>query len=224
MLRSIFSKKRAPTAIAVFVKTSGLSPMKTRLSRTIGLKDAEVFQQLALSEISKTLGGLKNVSVYWAISEADAYYFEQWRGFSKMLQTDGDLGDKIHHVYSQLISQFSRVILIGSDAPQISKTHFEEANSCLDTHDYVLGPASDGGFWLFGGKVPLEREIWKTTPWSSPDTFKRLYAALPKSPALLETLTDVDTVDDLAEMLKEGVDLSPELRETCQRLLKTQIS
>lgn len=224
MFRRIFSKTRTPTAIAIFVKTSGLSPMKTRLSRTIGLKEAENFQRQALSEISKTLGGLKNVSVYWAISEADAYYFEQWRGFSRILQTDGNLGDKIHHVYSQLISQFSRVILIGSDAPQIRKTHFEEANSCLDTHDYVLGPASDGGFWLFGGRVPLEPKIWKSTPWSAPDTFKRLYAALPKNPALLQTLTDVDTVDDLTEMLKEGADLSLELRVTCQRLSKPPFS
>ena len=220
MLRITFSKTRTTTAVAVFVKTPGLSPMKTRLSRTIGLKDAESFQRLALSEISKTLAGLKDVSVYWAISEADAYYFEQWRGFSKILQTDGDLGDKIDHVYSQLISQFSRVIIIGSDAPQISKAHLEEAKSFLEAHDYVIGPASDGGFWLFGGKTIIERRVWKSTPWSAPDTLKALAAALPKSPALLQTLTDVDTVDDLAEMLKEGDNLSLELREMAQRHLK----
>ena len=222
MIQSIFSKTKKTTAVAVFVKTPGLSHMKTRLSRSIGLKEAENFQRQALSEISKTLGGLKNVTIYWAISEADAYYFKEWRSFSRIIQSDGDLGDKIHHVYSKLITQFGRVILIGSDAPQISKAHFEKASTYLDAQDYVIGPASDGGFWLFGGKEPLERRVWKSTPWSDPDTFHKLCESLPSTPAFLETLTDVDTVDDIAEMLKEGVDLSLKLRETCQRLLQKQ--
>lgn len=203
MMKKMQSKKRSCTAIAVFVKTPGLSHLKTRLSRSIGVAEAEDFQQLALAQLTKTLGSLKDVSIYWAISEADALHFHRWKNFSRIWQSDGDLGNKIDHVYRSLITRYSRVLIIGSDAPQIRREHLSQAESILDRQDFVLGPARDGGFWLFGGRIPVDANIWKNTPWSSPTTFPCLFESLPQTPGLLDSLSDVDTLQDIPLMLQE---------------------
>jgi rSAM/selenodomain-associated transferase 1 len=219
-------KKHYPTAIVVFVKTPGLSHLKTRLSRTIGIKEAENFQKIAILQISATLKELKNVSFYWAVSESDGLHGELWKQNSRIWQSDGDLGDKLHYVYSSLLRRHTRVLIIGSDAPQISRDHLKQAEAVLERRNFVMGPAQDGGFWLFGGRVQVSRNIWKATPWSAPNTYQVLSDALPNPPGRLEVLTDVDTLEDLSQMLKEcqslhdGGSIQREFLDTCQRIVR----
>ncbi|MCA1780503.1 MAG: hypothetical protein LC637_14330, partial [Xanthomonadaceae bacterium] len=68
----------------------------------------------------------------------------------------------------------------------------------------VLGPARDGGFWLFGANDPIPRTVWESVGYSREDTASRFVDALGGQPwKMLETLTDLDQIDDLPHVLRE---------------------
>ena len=194
--------KTMKVAIAIFVKTPGLSPLKTRLAATIGQQKAEFFYRLSLKSIVSTLREVE-ISPYWAVGEVNGLYDPLWDDFEKLHTGDGDLGDRQSHVYNKLLKTFEAVILIGADAPQLSKKFIEEAITALRSHDFVIGPATDGGYYLLGGRSKIASQAWSETPWSHENTREILVSKLDSKPHLLAMLTDVDTKSDFKCVLDE---------------------
>ena len=193
-------------AIAIFVKTPGVSLLKTRLAATIGQEKAEHFYKLSLKCIVSTLKEI-DIHPYWAIAEKQSLNHPLWNDFNRMHTGEGDLGDRQSHVYHELLKTHDGVILIGGDAPQLSVEIIEQAKEALKTHDYAIGPASDGGYYLLAGREKIPAKIWSTTPWSDTKTRETLvaqmFAQLDSKPHELSTLTDVDNEANLQTILKE---------------------
>lgn len=190
------------TAIAIFVKTPSLSPVKTRLAAGVGGAAALEFYRFSLEAVKETVR-LAKASPYWAVAEEEGCADPLWRDFPAHHTGEGCLGARQHAVYQDLLARHDRVLLIGADAPQISKDLLAQAARALDTHDFVIGSARDGGYYLFGGRISTERDIWTSVPWSTNVTRERLEAALPSKPVHLPLLTDVDTKDDLRYLRQE---------------------
>lgn len=216
-------KKIKKIAIAIFVKTPGQSPLKTRLAKTIGEQAAYQFYLLACATIQATLKKASKltdgiVQPIWAVAELGC--FAAWQEFPHIHQGDGDLGDKLHHVYSSLLNEYDGVMLIGADAPQLTAECFiDVASRHQQGAAFVLGPANDGGFYLFSGTTPVPKNVWTGNPYSSPDTLSQL---LPKIKALglteiLKTRTDIDVYEDLPAMLNETDQIDSSL--DCQKEL-----
>ncbi|MFN3313774.1 MAG: DUF2064 domain-containing protein, partial [Hyphomonas sp.] len=90
-------------------------------------------------------------------------------------------------------------IFIGSDAPDISAAHLRAAINALRRHDAVFGPASDGGFWLFGlHKGPRTCSPFQGVRWSGPHAMQDVQKRLPKTARIsrLPVLTDIDEAAD----------------------------
>lgn len=195
------------TAIAIFVKTPTLSPVKTRLAAGIGDNAAREFYHLSIEAIKEIVMKFEEADPYWAVAEEKGLTDPLWLGFPPLHTGDGELGERQHYIYEYLLANYDRVLLIGADAPQISRDILEQAIIALDTNDFVIGPARDGGYYLFGGRVSTDRKIWTSVPWSTSMTRERFEAVLPSKPTHLPILTDVDTEDDLqyikAEMPKD---------------------
>jgi len=189
-------------AVAIFVKTPSLSPVKTRLAEGIGNAKALEFYQLSLKAVQETVKS-KDAAAYWAVAEENGINDPLWQGFAALWTGEGGLGERQHHIYETLLQKHDRVLLIGADAPQLSKDILEQAIVELDTNDFVIGPARDGGYYLFGGRISTEQKIWSSIPWSTSMTRERLEAVLPSKPVHLQILTDVDTKDDLNFLAKE---------------------
>ena len=189
-------------AIAVFVKTPGLSPLKTRLAASIGTERAEDFYRLSLRSIENTLSKI-NITAYWAVGEIVGLDNPLWQRLDKIHTGDGDLGDRQSHVYHQLLKKYEAVILIGADAPQLSVKTIEKAIEKLKTHELIIGPANDGGYYLLAGRQAIQTKVWADTPWSAENTRERLIENLETTPYILNPLTDVDTEEDLETMLSE---------------------
>lgn len=191
--------------LAIFVKTPGHSPLKTRLAQAIGQDAAEMFHRHAAAAVAEvvmqaqvTMPGLV---VYWAVAEAEALEAAIWRDLPRIAQGDGDLGARMRHVCETLRQRHGRVALIGADAPQLRADDLLAACAALDTHAHALGPSEDGGFWLFATRSAVPDAAWSDTPWSQADTAERFLGALgDASVATLRRLCDVDTVDDLAAL------------------------
>ena len=91
------------------------------------------------------------------------------------------------------------VLFIGSDAPDISPGLIWQAIQSLKRHDAAFGPASDGGFWLFGAnKMPRMRSPFVNVRWSGPHAMSDVRCNLPHRAkvALLPELIDVDEAED----------------------------
>lgn len=192
------------TAIAIFVKTPSLSPLKTRLAAGVGDKAAQAFYRLSLNAVQTTVRDV-NVTPYWAVAEEGGLDNPLWKHFKSLYTGEGNLGQRQHHVYETLLKKYDQVLLVGADAPQLSKDLLEQAMLALNANDFVIGPARDGGYYLFGGRVSTPAEIWMDVPWSTSMTRERLETGLTSKPFHLPVLTDVDTENDLqyveAEML-----------------------
>lgn len=209
------------TALAIFVKTPGLSPVKTRLAAAIGSAQAEGFYRFAAAAVAAVArAAMPAVSSCWAVAERDALDHPQWPGLPALWQGNGDLGERLHRVCAQLQARHGRVLLIGADAPQISVDLLGAALTALNDSatPFVLGRAQDGGFWLFGTRVPVPETVWLAPRYSSMHAANDLIRALTPAGAIasLPTLSDVDHGDDLmalAEALEALVEPLPEQRE-----------
>lgn len=194
---------RAPTrvAIAIFVKTPGFSPIKTRLAATIGQQAAEDFHRLAAKAVAEVASDPRlartGATAVWAVAESDAMDAPAWRDMPRIAQGEGDLGVRMRRVYDTLRAEYGAALLLGADAPQIRVDDLVMACTALIANDYVLGPSEDGGFWAFGGKIAAPDDAWLRTPWSQTDTRARFVATLRGDIAGLRTLRDVDAMDDL---------------------------
>ncbi len=189
-------------ALAIFVKTPGLSPVKTRLAAGIGASAAQRFHQLAASATAEVARACEPwLTPYWAIAEAGPVAVAAWPEFASLHQGHGDLGERLHTVYARLQAHHGHVLLIGADAPQLTVASLRHALTLLDDADTpcVIGNATDGGFWLFGGRVPIASEVWCAVRYSHPNTAMQLRAALQPlgSVAVAPALTDVDEAADL---------------------------
>jgi len=192
-------------AIAIFVKTPGLSPIKTRLGRRVGRRVAEQWHRRAAAcvGISARAAGLP---VYWAVAEVDGMQDPLWQGMPCIGQGEGGLGTRMARVHTGIVERHGAGILIGADLPQIETRHLQSAANWLDASDarHVLGPARDGGFWLFGANRPLPKATWESVAYSQDDTAQRFIAAV-DAPCweLLEPMTDLDRADDLPSVRDE---------------------
>lgn len=208
---------RQSAAVAVFVKTPRLSPIKTRLAVDIGLERSAEFYHLSVTCIAATVAAVAKstgATPYWAVAEEAGLDDPLWQQFPCVSQGEGDLGDRLHTVFDELILQHTAVVLIGADSPQLTPTILKHAIQFLiDPHDhfnYVLGRTHDGGFYLFGSNAQIQQEAWSTIPYSTVNTAESLAANLLPSGNIRELarLTDVDVVEDLAILRNELLTVS----------------
>jgi hypothetical protein len=195
-------------ALAIFAKTPGLSPVKTRLAADIGVEKAEQFyrysvkciEELALSVMAETDG---DIVPYWAVGEESGLDYPLWENFDRLWTGDGGLGDRLNHVYAALLKKHDHVILIGTDSPQLSSGRIIEAYDHLrQKTGHVIGPAEDGGYYLYGGHVLLPRDLWLSVPYSVPETcavFSEKLTLFGEITYLDESF-DVDTQSDVPKL------------------------
>ncbi len=77
---------------------------------------------------------------------------QSWLGadFHYQQQTSGDIGCRMRAAIHNHQGRMRRLLLIGSDCPELTAEILLEAFTVLPTHDLVLGPAFDGGYYLIG--------------------------------------------------------------------------
>jgi hypothetical protein len=117
-------------------------------------------------------------------------------------QGGGDLGQRLERVMAA--HPRSAVLVIGTDAPSLRPPDLARAFGLLRRAPFVLGPAVDGGFWLFGARTGrLARGVFAGVRWSHPETAADLIARLPGPVARLRRLGDVDTAADWRRLAQE---------------------
>jgi len=184
----------ASHALIIFIKNPVKGLVKTRLAKTIG-------DDAALAAYIQLLQHTRSVVLQ---SDAKAYLFYDQeiqkdefleKDFHKNLQHQGDLGQRINHAFTEVFKHnHKKVLIIGSDCPDISPEIISEAFASLDDHDFCIGPTEDQGYYLLGMKemqsFPFENISWSTEKVLSQT--KEKIQSHNKTCAILQELYDVD--------------------------------
>ncbi len=190
------------TAVAVFVKTPGLSPIKTRLAKTIGQQQAERWHQLAAMAVAEVATRAAIGPVYFAVAETEGLTHPLWSDHKTLAQCDGGLGQRMAEIHRILVERHGAGLLLGADTPQIEATELITAHQWLSemAPKQIMGPASDGGFWAYGANQAIEPHHWQGVEYSRPTTRASFEAAMHEMGQWLSLAqkTDVDEAKDLA--------------------------
>ncbi len=89
-------------------------------------------------------------------------------------------------------------VQIGMDTPQVDPAELVRAAGRLDDHDAVLGPATDGGWWLLALGRPDDAERLVGVPMSRPDTGRRTVDALRAGGRRVDAVARLTDVDEAA--------------------------
>lgn len=137
------------------------------------------------------------------------YYSEEiweddvWKikDFTKKLQKGIDLGERMTHAFKDgFKAGFDKICIIGSDMYDLSQQDIENAFSKLENHDFVIGPADDGGYYLLG-MTQLLNELFQDKAWGTGTVLKHTLENLEdKDYTLLDTRNDVDLYEDIEDI------------------------
>ncbi len=198
--------------------------MKTRLAAAVGDEAAAgLYRALAeqVLEATTPLAGEYERLVFFDPPEALAAVREWLPGVRLLAQSGGDLGARMADAFARAFARgASRVAVVGTDAPGLTRRAVAEALDALDDADVVVAPSGDGGYSLVALAGP-HPEIFSGVAWSTPrvlaETCERAVAA---GLRLAETapLPDVDTLEDV-RALQGATGLPPALASAVARAL-----
>jgi rSAM/selenodomain-associated transferase 1 len=133
---------------------------------------------------------------------------EERQGVRLVDQIGDDLGSRMNQAFETLFAQgYTHGLIVGTDTPSLPLERFQQALAALESHDLVLGPALDGGYYLIGLNRPIPG-LFTEIPWSTEQVLaltQEKAGALGLKTALLAPWRDVDTIDDLQALIEAGV-------------------
>ena len=185
----------ATMRLVLFARYPEPGKAKTRLIPALGA-DGAARLHARLVERSIAVLGAVNRKFELHYTGGSHAAFEAWLGGGIALvpQVNGDLGDRLLGATNP-----APVIFFGADVPDLSIEIVEAAVRALQTHEVVIGPAADGGYYLIGMRQPMPF-LFEKMAWGSELVFGETCARLEQrgiSAARLETLHDCDRPEDL---------------------------
>jgi len=196
--------------ILFFLKYPTRGQVKTRLSAKLGSQTAIGLYKNFILDILSTLRKLNlpfKIFFYPGVAQEK---LTEWLGqqYSYVPQCGKDLGERMKNAFLHTFDNFSRIVIIGSDSPDLSQDFLRQAFRSLDTHDVVIGPASDGGYYLIGfSKKAFLPEAFDNISWSTDSVFEQTVNVLNQHRRKIYFLPqwyDVDTLDDLKSLLSRN--------------------
>lgn len=192
--------------LLVFARVPLLGRVKSRLAASIGNEAAlETYRELlAITREAVVASGVP-VTVWLAETAGPiptAAETREWPALAVQCQPVGDLGERMAAAFYHAFAEGAgRVVIIGTDCPGLRAAHLTHAFAALAEHDVVLGPATDGGYYLLGLRAPCPA-LFENKQWSTPTVLAETVAEarrLGLRVTLLAELRDVDDAADLAE-------------------------
>lgn len=186
--------------LLIFTKNPVAGKVKTRLAKDLGNEKALDIYKFLLDHTVKftsKVNSFKQVYYSDSVTENDIWNNEL---FEKRKQEGVDLGMRMQHAFNTGFQiGYGKIIIIGSDMYDIDSEVIDKAFLQLDNHDYVIGPAQDGGYYLFGMKS-LNSDVFKNKEWGTSSVLKDTLKDLDgHKVAMLETRNDVDLLDDIKD-------------------------
>lgn len=189
--------------ICIFTKPPIPGSVKTRLIPELGPERAA---ELAEAFLEDTVAMVRTLP--WAeciIAATKTFERSYFKPEEVWLQSEGDLGDRLEKVLRLALKRRPIVLAIGADSPGLPAAFLEGAREALKTADAVLGPSSDGGFYLIGLKdCPVG--VLDGIQWSHSTTLAATTAKLEQfgmKTVLINPWFDIDSHQDLERLRRQ---------------------
>jgi len=203
--------------LLVFARVPELGRVKTRLAASIGADKALAVYQAMLREL---LGGIglstpeTEVEVMWAPTEnANGDVLRRAFGERSLsMQTGATLGDRLAMAFSErfFFLRTQKIIAIGVDDPRLRRDIIDHAFGLLDSVEWVVGPAADGGYYLVGCRAAaFNTAIFTGVEWGTSSVLGTTMARIREwesTVAVLPQRYDIDVLEDLQRFMKEHAD------------------
>ncbi|MDH4186428.1 MAG: TIGR04282 family arsenosugar biosynthesis glycosyltransferase [Nitrospira sp.] len=203
------------TALVIFAKAPIPGEVKTRLCPPLTPDEAATLHgSFVLDMLERTKLAVTKLQLpfhrYLACAPSSELVFfkimEERQAVRLIDQVGEDLGQKMHHAFTQLFAKgYKQVIIVGTDVPTLPLAVYQEAFTLLSRSDVVLGPALDGGYYLIGLKKSAET-LFAGVPWSTDQVLaitQQHAKTLGLSVGLTTAWRDVDTIEDLHSLSTE---------------------
>jgi rSAM/selenodomain-associated transferase 1 len=192
--------------LLIFAREPVLGRVKTRLAADIGPAAALATYRELLALTAATVAAAQIPATVW-LAEAPTPPADptqprpEWPALPWRVQPPADsLGERMRHAFVEAFAAgAARVLIIGTDCPGLTADLLLRALDQLVTHDVVVGPAADGGYYLLG-MSELQANLFANKQWSTATVLADTLAdaaRLGLRVAQLPTLADVDSARDL---------------------------
>lgn len=202
-------KQRTGRALVVVAKAPSPGLVKTRLCPPLTPAEAATLYECLLEDIVTKMWTCRGSEFWIAYAPEGEEYFKQNFSERRLLTQRGkDLGERLHHIFVDLFNiGYEEIIVADSDSPTVPLSSIQLAYEQLRGEDYdvVLGPSSDGGYYLIGLKRPAGG-LFHSIPWSTEfvmeKTLERV-SELGLKAGLLPVAYDIDVEEDLRRLWKD---------------------
>lgn len=209
--------------IGVFAKYWESGQVKTRLGEQIGMAQAS---QIYLGFLTTLLERLAHVAdrrqlVYSPTLQKAAFsnLMQQLTegessAWDLVPQTGNDLGERLQNYSRSVLQQnSSRLVIVGTDSPNLPLSHIHAAFESLRDHDVVIGPADDGGYYLIGSNT-YQPALFENIPWSTPETLEATLDVAKQQSLTVKQMPIWYDVDDCSTLNRLQDELATRLQYT----------
>jgi len=195
--------------LIIFMKAPRLGTVKTRLQPQLTPEQAlTLYRAMAEDLVAKFRGAVEfDLQIhFWPPDGVEE--MRQWLGDELVFlpQQQGDLGRKMQQAFADTFQQgYRKAVIIGSDLPTLDQSRIKEAFRQLETHDAVLGPTDDGGYYLVALKT-LHPELFASVSWSTERVFSQTLENARRANlriAQLKKEADLDTFPDVRKFWEQ---------------------
>ena len=200
-----------PTLLFI-LKAPIVGSVKTRLAEEIGEVRALIAYQKMAKYLFDQLAPHYPYEVHYAPSDA-LDLMCSWLGEDHQFfpQREGDLGARMEEaVRSSFERSAETVILLGGDCPYVTCSVVGKASMAMRRSDAVIGPATDGGYYLLGMQT-MHPCLFEDIPWSTDGVFRVTLERIKEAGLTVEILESLEDVDNLASWTRAEAYIGKEI-------------
>jgi rSAM/selenodomain-associated transferase 1 len=204
-----------PNRLLVFARLPESGAVKTRLAASIGNDRALAVYEALLRDVLQSVGTSSadtEVEVMWAPTPAASRHAlaRAFAPHATAMQTGETLGDRLTMAFSErfFFHRTQKIVAVGVDEPRLGRDVVDHAFALLDSCEWVVGPADDGGYYLIGCRAQaFDNAVFRDVAWGTDAVLETTLARIRRANstlALLPRRYDIDTVDDLRRYAGEA--------------------
>src|SRR5579864_5500127 len=193
--------------LVIMAKAPKPGMVKTRLGPILPSAGVTALYRCLLEDTVALAKSVSGVEVALVCPESDAHELADFLGDSVKIvaQTGDGLAAALTSVFRHFTAGRRQVIAFNSDSPHLARSVLDRAFEILSTHDVVVGPTHDGGYYLVGAKAAYP-SLFEGDGLGTKSALDRLLTrtkALELSTGFTEPFYDIDVANDLIRLARE---------------------
>jgi rSAM/selenodomain-associated transferase 1 len=197
--------------VLFFVKYPKRGQVKKRLALKLG-EDVvvELYRNFVLdSLLTLEECGIQFLVCFYPPNSKEKFVNWLGRKYLYLPQKGSDLGRRMRNSFiSAFNNNFNRVVTLGSDIPDLPSNFIKDAFLALETHEVVIGPSFDGGYYLIGfRKDTFLPEAFDGINWGTQSVFQETLTVLQGAGYKIHIhpkWSDIDTYADLNHLVERN--------------------